>query len=47
MEVVDDRGLVQMGQLGHIVGLVELRRIDLVGALGVDFSLLQDYVSVI
>ena len=40
MQVVDDGGLVQMGQFGHIVCLVELGRVDLVDALGIDLALL-------
>jgi hypothetical protein len=39
MEVVDDRGLVQMRELGHVVGLVELGRIDLVDGVAVDLLL--------
>ena len=39
VEVVDDRGLVQMGEFRHVVGLVELGRIDLVDGVGVDILL--------
>jgi hypothetical protein len=39
MEVVDDRGFVQMRELSHVVGLVELGRIDLVDGVAVDLLL--------
>jgi hypothetical protein len=40
LQVVYDRRLVEVGQLGHVVGLVELCRIDFVGVVRVDLSLL-------
>jgi hypothetical protein len=39
VEVVDDRGLVQMGEFSHVVGLVELGRIDLVHGIRLDLLL--------
>ncbi|KAF2646480.1 hypothetical protein P280DRAFT_12060 [Massarina eburnea CBS 473.64] len=40
VQIVDDRRLVQMRELGHVVGLVELGRIDLVDRVGLDLVLL-------
>jgi hypothetical protein len=39
VQVVDDRGLVQVRELCHVVGLVELGGIDLVGGFRVDLLL--------
>lgn len=40
MQVVNHRGFVQMGQLRHVVCLVELGRIDFVNLVGIHFPLL-------
>ena len=40
VQVVDDGGLVEMCELGHVVGFVEFGGIDLVHRLGVDVVLL-------
>ena len=40
VQVVDHRSLIQMGELGHVVCLIEFGRIDFVNALRVDLSLL-------
>lgn len=45
VKIVNDGCFVEMGELGHIIRLVEFRRIDLIGALGINFSLLDRYVS--
>jgi hypothetical protein len=40
VEVMDDRSLVEVRQLGHVVGLVEFGGVHLVDRLGVDLPLL-------
>lgn len=42
VEVVDHGSLIQVRKLGHIIGLVELGRVDLVDLVGIHFSLLLD-----
>lgn len=42
VEIVYHGGLVQMCQLGHIVGFVELGRVDLVDLIGFNFALLPE-----
>ena len=39
VQVVDDGGLVQVRQLGHVAGLVELGWVDFVDGVGVDLLL--------
>lgn len=39
VEIMYDRGLIQVRELCHVVGLVELRRIDLVDGVRVNFLL--------
>lgn len=46
MEVVHDRSFVQVCQLGHIIGLVEFRGIDLVGLVDMDITELS-FVSTV
>jgi len=39
VEVVDDRGLVEMCEFSHVVGLVEFGGIDLINGVGIDILL--------
>lgn len=41
VEIMDHRGFVQVSELGHIVGLVELGRVHFVNGLGINLSLLK------
>lgn len=40
MEIVDDGGFIEVCELGHVVGFVELGWVDLVDALAIYFALL-------
>ena len=40
MQVMYDRGFIQVGEFSHIVGLVELGRIDLIDLVRIDLALL-------
>ncbi len=41
MQVVYDRSLVQMGELGHVIGFIKFSRVDLIHTLSFNLSLLQ------
>jgi hypothetical protein len=46
MQVVYNRCLIQMGQLGHVVCFVKFRGVNFVNVFHVDFSLLSMGISI-
>lgn len=41
MQIVHDRRLVEMSELGHVISFIEFSRVDLVNVFHVDFTALK------